>query len=243
MSDVNYFSFSDLEKKWDVNSEQLHKLIANGDLIPSLFFNKKGIIKAFNYRFYESDNIPIDVYAYFLTRKVTDGRYEQQIKDNKTEINGWHYLVFPVLNGTSKYYFETSSKNIDDYQSHGVLYRHYEVSESKKQKLVYFDNEFIEKNAEFSDEVVAAFEIKHPELSLVNSISQQVEKPLLTRKERNYLRLIYDLTEAHVKNFDESKPFEAATQIMKTTNTKLNQDTIAQYIIDASDVMRLYTDP
>jgi hypothetical protein len=242
MSEVNYFSFSDLEKKWDVNSEQLHKLIANGDLIPSLFFNKKRIIKAFNYRFYESDNIPIDVYAYFLTRKVTDGRYEEEIKDNKTEINGWHYLVFPVHNGTSKYYFETSSKNIDDYQSHGVLYRHYEVSESKKQKLIYFDNEFIEKNAEFSDEVVAAFGIKHPELNIASSKTQQAERPLLQRKERNYLRLIYDLIEANLKDFDDKKPFEAANKIIEKTNTKLSQDTIAKYITEASEVIRLYTD-
>lgn len=171
MSEVNYFSFSDLEKKWDVNSEQLHKLIASGDLIPSLFFNDKKIIKAFNYQYYAEDNLPLSVYLAFSRRKIKSGYDEIPVKDSRGNYSGWHYLIFPVLNGTSKYYFQTSTKNIDNYIDHGVFYKHYEESDSKTQKQISFDNKFIEDYAEFEKSYIAIHEkelIKSAKISILN---------------------------------------------------------------------------
>jgi hypothetical protein len=154
MSDINYFSFGDLKERRNISSEKLHKLIAEAKVIPSLFFNEKKIIKAFNYQYYAEGDVPSEAYLSFSKRKIQSGYHETTINDLKTNHSGWHYLIFPVLNGTSKYYFETTTKNIDEYLDHGVLYRHYEEYEPKKQKSISFDNLFIEECAGFEHEYI-----------------------------------------------------------------------------------------
>jgi hypothetical protein len=154
MTETDFYSFSDLKERWNITSEKLHKFIAEGKVIPSLFFNEKKIIKAFNYQYYAEDNLPLSLYLAFSIRKIKSGYHEIPVKDSRGNYSGWHYLIFPVLNGKSKYYFETTTKNIDEYLDHGVLYRHYEEYEPKKQKSISFDNLFIEEYAGFEHEYI-----------------------------------------------------------------------------------------
>ena len=55
-------------------------------------------------------------------------------------------------------------------------------------------------------------------------------KPLSTRIENNYLRLIMQLANSNIKDFDPRKPYEAAALIKNNIDTELSEKTIAIYI-------------
>lgn len=65
--------------------------------------------------------------------------------------------------------------------------------------------------------------------------SEIVDKPLSTRTENNYLRLIMQLAN-NINGFNPKKPHEAASLIVKNTNTNLNEKTIAGYIQKAYEL-------
>lgn len=60
-----------------------------------------------------------------------------------------------------------------------------------------------------------------------------IDKPLNTRTENNYLRLILTLAIGGIKGFDPKKPYEAAKLIIDETDITIGQDTIASYISKA----------
>ena len=71
----------------------------------------------------------------------------------------------------------------------------------------------------------------------VNKIlkAESIDKPLSTRTENNYLRLIMTLANG-IKGFDPKKPYEAAQLIIDETGISLGQDTIASYISKAYEL-------
>ena len=62
------------------------------------------------------------------------------------------------------------------------------------------------------------------------------EKPLNTRAENNYLRLIMQLAISNIKDFDPKKPYEAAALIKTNIDTELSEKTIAGYITKAHEL-------
>lgn len=76
-----------------------------------------------------------------------------------------------------------------------------------------------------------------PELTALASkededIKPLTEKPLSSRTENNYLRLIFALA-GNIKGFNYNKPYESAKLIIDATETKISQQTIAEYISKA----------
>lgn len=63
-----------------------------------------------------------------------------------------------------------------------------------------------------------------------------LDKPLNTRTENNYLRLILTLAIGGIKGFDPKKPYEAAKLIIDETDISIGQDTIAGYISKAYEL-------
>ena len=60
----------------------------------------------------------------------------------------------------------------------------------------------------------------------------EIEKPLNSRTENNYLRLIMSLANG-IEGFNPKKPYEAAQLIIDETETDVSKDTIANYITKA----------
>lgn len=58
------------------------------------------------------------------------------------------------------------------------------------------------------------------------------EKPLNTRTENNYLRLIFALA-GNIVGFNYNKPYESAKLIIDATEINISQQTIADYISKA----------
>lgn len=54
------------------------------------------------------------------------------------------------------------------------------------------------------------------------------------RTENNYLRLILQLANSNIKNFNPQKPYEAAKLIIENTHLNISEQTIADYITKAS---------
>ncbi len=76
-----------------------------------------------------------------------------------------------------------------------------------------------------------------PELAALASkedeaIKPVAEKPLSTRTENNYLRLIFALA-GNIVGFNYNKPYESAKLIIDATEINISQQTIADYISKA----------
>ena len=73
-------------------------------------------------------------------------------------------------------------------------------------------------------------EKKYQKQSKELSVLETSTKPLSTRTENNYLRLIMQLAISNIENFDPKKPYEAAAKIIANIDTALSKETIASYI-------------
>ena len=80
-------------------------------------------------------------------------------------------------------------------------------------------------------------ELYIPNLNADNQQSSEIDKPLNTRIENNYLRLIMQLAVSNIKDFDPKKPYEAAALIMENIDTNLSKKTIAMYIQKAHELV------
>ena len=80
-------------------------------------------------------------------------------------------------------------------------------------------------------------ELYIPNLNADNQQSSEIDKPLNTRTENNYLRLIMQLAVSNIKDFDPKKPYEAAALIMENIDTNLSKKTIAMYIQKAHELV------
>lgn len=65
-----------------------------------------------------------------------------------------------------------------------------------------------------------------------NNLNPVTKKPLSTRTENNYLRLILTLANS-IKGFNPKKPYEAAQLIINETGIDISQQTLSDYITKA----------
>lgn len=70
------------------------------------------------------------------------------------------------------------------------------------------------------------------QIKTVSSFKVVTEKPLNTRIENNYLRLILTLASS-IAGFDIKKPYEAEQLIIDETGTKISKQTLANYLSKA----------
>lgn len=68
-----------------------------------------------------------------------------------------------------------------------------------------------------------------------NKENLETEKPLSTRTENNYLRLILSLANG-IKDFNPKKPYEAAQLIIDETGIDISKQTISDYIAKAYEL-------
>ena len=77
---------------------------------------------------------------------------------------------------------------------------------------------------------------KDVDLMQESKLPSEIDKPLNTRTENNYLRLIMQLAISNIKDFDPKKPYEAAALIEANIDTELSKKTIAGYITKAHEL-------
>ncbi len=185
----DYLTFADLKKRWNCESRDIHYLIADGDLVPSIIWNGRVIPCVWEPDLKESGGLIL------VSDKNTE--YPEEI----TGVNGWLCLKLPSMRGPYDYSFS--------YAARELFARSEEFSRGTWFRLCNFlgDTEtvepaWIESHAAFMLETVEGCElILRPDLLEGNPSAQNngtpaiIEKPFQPRERTTLLNTIAALLE------------------------------------------------
>lgn len=225
-----YLTFNELLLRWNCEKNEIHHFIENSMLVPSIAWNKYGVKCE-----WESDSIN-DIGLF----EVGDGSCAYE----RYQLSDWLYLRLPKPKGAYQYSFAygtiESLPKAEELRS-GTWF--HLLNDEYYNSIASIQSQRIESDAVFMIEKVEFCESLHPELLIATEKKiklsvekvESTDKPLSTRTENNYLRLIFKLANG-ISGFNHKKPYEAAQLIINKTGIDISQETLAGYITKAYEL-------
>jgi hypothetical protein len=224
-----YLTFDELLVRWDCEKKDIHYMIMESELIPSIFWNDHVYLMQWQPN--------PKVFGELLLSNTYDDFNDIEYESRHETF----HLKLPTKTGVLKYYFRYGTLGLyDAADEFGKTWYKLAEFSSHSQAGAMINQEDIEYRCVFMIDDIDFREALGEIPARLNKVVvnekpkqlQEVEKPIHPRTENNYLSLILTLCSS-IEGFDAKKPYEAATLIIDTTGTKLNKQTIADYITKA----------
>lgn len=155
MIEKKYLTFDELSERWNCEKRDIHYLIANGDLVPSLVWNDMA-----GYCVWEPDT-ESDGQLFLV-----EGRGDN-FESQETRLQCWVYLRLPTVNGPyDRYYFSYATIDEHPKMEEFVKYVWYRLIQSLDygQATARVDASWIECNAAFMMNQIRDCEFWHSSL-------------------------------------------------------------------------------